>query len=112
MEVIKQYPENMDRKSAYRLMNSNAAKKMLDAEGSQLEIVAWVIYEDSDESTGEIKKVLSLITTDGEIFGTISPTFIREFEKMADYFGDDLTEISVISGKSKSGRTYITCDIA
>lgn len=112
MNVIRQYPEGMDKKTAYRLMNSNAAKKMLAAEGSQLEIAAWVVYEDVDESTGEIKKVLSLSTTDGEIFGTISPTFIREFEKMADYFGDDLTDITVISGKSKSGRTYITCDIA
>lgn len=112
MEVIKQYPEDMDKKTAYKLMNSNATKKMLDAEGAQLEIAAWVIYEDQDNTTGEIKKVLSLGTTDGEIFGTISPTFIREFEKMADYFGGALTDISVISGKSKSGRTYITCDIA
>lgn len=112
MEVIRQYPEDMDKKTTYKLMNSNSTKKMLDAEGSQLEIGAWVIYEDSDNTTGEVKKVLSLGTTDGEIFGTISSTFIREFEKMADYFGDDLTDIKVISGKSKSGRTYITCDIA
>ena len=111
MEVIKQYPVNMDRKTAYRLMNSNATKKMSDAEGSQLEIASWVIYEGTD-ATGEIKKVLSLSTTDGEIFGTVSSTFIKEFEKMFEYFGDDLTDISVISGKSKSNRTYITCEIA
>lgn len=113
MEVIKMYPENLGKRDTYRIMNSNETKKMLDAEGSELEVVAWVIYEDDpDAKTGEVKKVLSIQTADGEIFGTISPTFIKEFEKIADYFGEDVGNIKVITGTSKAGRTFVSCDVA
>lgn len=112
MEVIKMYPVELDKRASYKLMNSNETKKMSDADGSILEVVAWVIYSDTDNKTGDEKKVISLQTTDGEIFGTISETFIREFEKIAEHFGNDVGDIKVISGTSKSGRTFITCDIA
>lgn len=112
MEIIKMYPEDMDRRTSFKIMNSNETSKMSDAEGSVLDVKAWVIYNDTDEKTGEIKKVVSLMTDDGEIFGTISNTFIREFEKIADHFGNDVGSIKVISGTSKAGRTFITCDIA
>ena len=112
MEVIKMYHEDMGKRESYRIMNSNETKKMLDADGSELEVKAWVIYEDDpDEKTGDIKKVLTIMTEDDEIFGTISPTFIKEFEKIAKYFGDDVGSIKVITGTSKSGRTYVTCDV-
>ena len=112
MEILKMHPEDMDRRTSYKIMNSNEACKMSDAEGSVLDVKAWVIYNDTDEKTGEIKKVVSLMTDDGEIFGTISGTFIREFEKIADHCGNHCGSIKVISGTSKAGRTYITCDIA
>lgn len=111
MEIIKMYPEDMDRRTSYKIMNSNETFKMSDAEGSVLDVKAWVIYNDTDEKTGEKKKVMSLMTDDGEIFGTISNTFIREFEKIADHFDNDVGSIKVISGTSKAGRTFITCDI-
>ena len=112
MEVIRAYPENMDKRMSYNLMNSNETHKMSDAEGSVLQVKAWVIYEDEDPRTHEVKKVCSIQTADDEIFGTISPTFIREFEKIVNFFGGDVGDIKVISGTSKNGRTFITCDIA
>lgn len=112
MEVIKQFPENMDKRTSYKLMNSNEVQKMSDAEGSILETKAWIIFMDEDSKNGEPKKVIAILTEDDEIFGTISETFIREFEKMVDHFGSEIGAIKVVGGKSKAGRNFITCDIA
>ena len=44
MEVIKKFPEDMDPKTAYKLMKSPEVKKMTEAEGSILEIDSWIHY--------------------------------------------------------------------
>lgn len=112
MEVIKKFPEDMDPKTAYKLMKSPEVKKMSEAEGSILEIDSWIHYNSPDRETGEIKEVIAVATPDGELFATISNTFKDEFMDMVNYFGSDLGAIKVIAGTSKAGRKYITCSIA
>ena len=112
MEVIKKFPEDMDPKTAYKLMKSPEVKKMSEAEGSILEIESWIYYNSPDRETGEIKEVIAVATPDGELFATISNTFKEEFMDMVNYFGSDLGAIKVIAGTSKAGRKYITCSIA
>ena len=112
MEVIKKFPEDMDPKTAYKLMKSPEVKKMSEAEGSILEIDSWIYYNSPDRETGEIKEVIAVATPDGELFATISNTFKEEFMDMINYFGSDLGAIKVIAGTSKAGRKYITCSIA
>ena len=87
MEVIKKFPEDMDPKTAYKLMKSPEVKKMSEAEGSILEIDSWVQYNSPDRETGEIKEVIAIATPDGELFATISNTFREEFTDMVNYFG-------------------------
>ena len=112
MEVIKKFPEDMDGRTAYKLMKSPEVKKMSEAEGSILEITSWIQYNSPDKETGEIKEVIAVETVDGELFATISNTFREEFMDMVQYFGSDLGAIKVIAGTSKAGRKYITCSIA
>lgn len=112
MEVIKKFPEDMDPKTAYKLMKSPEVKKMSEAEGSILEIESWIHYNSPDRETEEIKEVIAIATPDGELFATISNTFREEFTDMVNYFGSDLGAIKVIAGTSKAGRKYITCSIA
>ena len=112
MEVIKKFPEDMDGRTAYKLMKSPEVKKMSEAEGSILEIESWIHYNSPDRETGEVKEVIAIATPDGELFATISNTFREEFLDMVNYFGSDLGSIKVIGGTSKAGRKYITCSIA
>ena len=112
MEVIRKFPEDMDARTAYKLMKSPAVKKMSEAEGSVLQIESWIHYNNPDKETGEVKEVIALATSDGELFATISNTFREEFLDMVGYFGPDLGTIEVIAGTSKAGRKYITCSIA
>ena len=90
MEVIKKFPETMDARTQFKMMKSPEVKKMIDAEDS----------------------VLTLETVDGEMFGTISEPFMKAFEEIVSFFGDDVGSIKVITGNSKAGRKYVTCTVA
>lgn len=111
MEILRSYPENMDRREEFKLTNSKEAQKLSTAAGSVLELEKWIIYMDVDAKTGEMQKVLT-IEAAGEVFATVSKTFIDSFEKAADFFNNNIGAIQVISGTSKAGREYIDCQIA
>ena len=111
MELIKAFPAELDQRSIYKMMKSPDVQKMSDADGSILEVAAWISYNDVDSRTGEIKELLVIQTTDGEMFGTVSAIFQREFKDITKFFGDDVGAIKVISRKTKAGRNFITCSI-
>lgn len=111
MEVIKKFPADMDKRTEYKLCKSPEVRKMTEADGSVLEIKSWIKYTDVNNMTGEQSEVLTIETVDGEMFGTISGTFQREFDDMVNVFGDDVGMIKVFTGRSKAGRTFITCTI-
>lgn len=110
--LLKSKPETLTNKQRYLLTMSNQAQKMSDCEGQIVEIDAWALYEDEDSKTGEMKEILSILTADGDVLATISPTFKKDFWNMASAFGDDLQKIRIVSGLSKNGRKYITCEYA
>lgn len=105
MEVIKKFPETMDARTQFRMMKSPEVKKMVDAEDSIIEVKSWVVFNDANVT------VLTIETVDGEMFGTISETFMRAFDEITSFFGDDVGAIKVIGGTSKAGRKYITCTV-
>lgn len=108
-KIITQFPADLDKRTAYKLTRTQA-KKMIEAAGSVLTPSAFVLYEDADAKSGEIKTVLTL-EADGEIFGTISTVFIREFMDAAEYFDGNPGSIKVITGETRNGREYVTCEI-
>ena len=105
MEIIKKYPETMDNRTAFKLMKSPEVKKMITAENSILEVAEWLMFSDTSYT------VLTIKTVDGEMFGTISETFIKAFEEIVSFFGNDVGAIKVVKGTSKNGREYITCTV-
>ena len=105
MEIIKKYPETMDNRTAFKLMKSPEVKKMIAAENSILEVAEWLMFTDTNYT------VLTVKTDDGEMFGTISETFIKAFDEIVSFFGNDVGAIKVIKGTSKNGREYITCTV-
>lgn len=113
MNIIKMYPENPGKKTAYNLTMSPKMRNMKELKGSVLDVAAWCKYEDIDAKTEELRPILSIMSPEGEVFGTNSPTFIDDFEKMVDLFGPDGVEaVEIISGTSKAGREFITCSYA
>ena len=111
MDVIRKFPETMDARTEYKMMRSPDVKKMSDAEDSILEVKSWLKYSGVDSVTGEVKEILTLETVDGEMFGTVSDIFKRDFEDIVSFFGDDVGAIKVVGGTSKAGRKFITCTV-
>ena len=113
MNIVKIYPENFSKKVAYSLTLSPKMRNMKELKGSTLEVSAWCKYEDVDAKTEELRPILSIMTPEGEVFGTNSATFIDDFEKMVALFGPGgVDAIEVLSGTSKAGREFITCAYA
>lgn len=109
MTVIKK-SANVEAYDAYMLSNAPSVK-MAEAVGSEISMAKWVVYSTTD-GNGEERTVLAVITEDGEIFATISETFIKSFLNAEQYFTENglpFDRIKVFDGKSKNGRTYIDC---
>ena len=112
MRIINTYPEELSNKKVYDLTLSPKIQKMSENEGTILEVAAYCFYEDED-SDGKSRKLLSVLTPEGESFATNSSTFMEDFQRMIDVFGPaGVTAIEIISGTSKAGRRFITCAYA
>lgn len=115
MEILKIYPETLTARERFMLTSAPNMKKMQSAENSILEVAAYALFTDVNRKDGTINEVLSVLTPDGEIFASISPTFKEDFFRIVEFFsnaGETIPNITVVSGKSKNGRSFISCTIA
>lgn len=108
MNIIRQFPLEMDKRTIYKLTQDEALK-MSDCVGQQLEVEAFVIYDDVN-AKGENVRLLSVLN-EGKTYTTSSKTFIEKFEGMAELFAEDGFIFEVTSGLSKGGRTYYSCTL-
>lgn len=110
MTIIKSNKE-LSVKERYMLTMSPKIGKMRDVVGQRVEVDTYAIYTDNDKDGNE-QTILSIMTGDGDVFATNSPTFIRDFEQLVSMFedcGESVEAIEVINGTSKAGREFITC---
>lgn len=110
MNIIMKSSENLDKEELYFLVAAES-KKMQDLKGKTINVKNWVIAEDTDQSTGEIKTIL-FIRSDDATYATVSKTFIDTFKTVVSCFGTDFSKIKVNSGRSNKGREFITCEYA
>lgn len=114
MEIIKK-TEGLTAKDLYALTKGNDVLKMADAKGETLDILKYVMYKDLDVN-GEEMTVLAIETVSGVKYATNSKTFVRNFSDIlaiSEECGEEIpTRFIVGSGKSRSNREYLTCDIA
>jgi hypothetical protein len=117
MEILTASAE-LSTEDKYYLTMSPDIQKMSDQQGQVLDIDKWLIYSDANEdknAEAKEQQILSIMTKDGEVFATNSPTFIKDFQKLVDLFNSSnerVEKIEIISGLSKAGRTFITCKYA
>ena len=114
MELIKK-TDGLTSADLYALTKGNDVRKMADAKGETLDILKYVLYKDEDVH-GNPMTVLAVETVEGAKYATNSKTFVRNFSDILAIFeasGEVIPSRFVVgSGKSKSNREYLTCDIA
>lgn len=107
MKILREYGINGDKKLRYNLTQPGGSS-LADMIGQRVQVKAYILTEEDDPQTGDIKKTLKVITEDGDILGTRSASFIDGFEKFAVCMeSDEITEFEVAQGRSKNGRNYL-----
>lgn len=114
MTIVKQTP-NLKATDIYSMTKGSDVRKMADFEGEVIDITKFILYTDAS-SSGDEMTILCVETTDGTRIATNSATFIRNFwdiQTIFDSCGEEAPKrYKVGSGRSRSNRKYLTCDIA
>ena len=113
MEILKKSKE-LTTEEMYYLTMSPETQKMSDNIGQVVDIEAWIIYQDVNKD-GEMQKILSILTPEGETLATNSATFMGDFERLMDLFSQNnetVKRVEIISGTSKAGRQFVTVKYA
>ena len=95
-----------DKKELYRMTHAVRAGKVIDLAGQTITVNSWVLYEDTPEGSDASKTVLTMVLDTGEIVGTISKTFVKEFVDIIDVLGE-LPPLLVETSETKNGRTFV-----
>ena len=111
MNILKK-SENITPKELYLLTKSSKGRGMREVVGQKIDIAAWVIYEDVRSESGELSKICSILTREGEIYATNSRTFTEDFADIVDMFGGDVHAIQVVERKSKKNRPVLFAEYA
>ena len=110
MEILRKSKEELTAREQYKLTKNKKSISVKDAVGMQIKVNLWCQYQDQNQK-GEIVTVLAIMADDGEVYTTVSEVFTRSFFDIVDTFKDDLPEVVIIDGTTKSGRTYYDCTI-
>ena len=111
MKNIIEKSREMTDQEIYLVTMSPKADSVRNHVGERFDVAAWLLFEDVDKKSGEVHKVLSVLTPENDVLSTISPTFQADFMDMADLLHNKFSFL-IISGKSRAGREFITCDLA
>ena len=111
MEILAANKE-LTKEETYFLTKAQDVLKMTETVDSTLDLEAWCIYKDHN-ADGEEVELFALRTVEGETYATNSQTFISAFRDILDVFDPaEVTRLKIMSGKSKAGRTFVTCAYA
>ena len=106
MNIFK-HSENVTPKELYLLTKSSRGHGMREVVGQKIDVTAWAIYEGVRSESGEISKICSILTPEGEVYATNSRTFTEDFEDIMDMFDGDVHAIQVVERKSKKNRPVL-----
>ena len=112
MEIVKTNIKddewNMD--ISYNMFESPDREAVKNNSGKIATIHKFAIYEEYDNN-GNIMKLLTMLTINGNVYVTSSPAFIRTFERIAELAQRshlDIFSIEFRKEKSKNNREYMT----
>lgn len=97
---------------ASELLFEQSSRKMIELDGGVLKFRYGAEVVEMSDDDQEEKRVLLLKGADGNVYGTVSSTFIETFwqaEEFCNVQGVKFSAVQVKSGTSKSGRTFIYC---
>ena len=110
-EIIKGNVNAEDKRNIYTLTRARGTSIQDCDDGFNIDVAMWLEYTDTDRDGNDVH-VLSILDTERHKYETISRTFREEFEYIARLMDDELFSVHVVKGTTKSGRTFVTCELA
>lgn len=102
MTIVKTNLKETEKVKIYELTHSSTSRRISECEGETFTAVNYVLTDEN---------VLTVESSDGEIYGTNSAVFIREFCDIAEFLGLENRMIKITSGRSKAGRIFYSCRV-
>lgn len=101
-----------DKKRRFALTHAQNARKVQDLVGQTIAINDYVLYKDGAapaEGEPDNRKLVLSLELDGDVYGTISKTFIDSAMDIIEEFegSDEPWAISIEASSSKNGRQFI-----
>lgn len=109
MEIINKSRE-FNKAETYKLTRGTSINAK-DAIGKEFGVDGYIIYNEVN-SKGEEVEILAILSTEGDVISTMSTTFKREFDFIHELMDGDPYTIRVIGGTTKSGRDFVSCELA
>ena len=97
----------------YNMTKSHKLNTLKNLEnGAKIEVAGFMEWGDTNEETGEVTELMSLLTTDGVAYVTQWETFERDLFDIVESFEHKFrVTIEHGVGKSKAGREYHYCAV-
>lgn len=105
---IKDNDWNMD--LSYDMFQSPDRQGVKDYEGQQFHVDKYAVYEE-ENAKGNMIRLVTILTDEGFVMTTNSPSFIRTFSSIADLAENCSVRhyaFEVVVAKSKNNREFIT----
>ena len=93
----------------YLMTLDNGIKTLKDVEDNTVIPVAGYLEFTDTKQNGETVEILSIITSNNEVYSCQSATFKKSFYNIADIMKDKEFSVIKTSGETKAGRPYIDC---
>lgn len=95
---------------SYDMFESPDRLRGADLKGAQVHVDKYCLYEE-DNAQGDVTRILTVSTTEGQVFATTSSAFIRTFDRIMELANRCNVKdvcIEIIAERSKNNREYIT----
>lgn len=110
MQIISK-SAGLNERQVFQVTQNGTAQKVKENNGRTFDVVEYVLYKDALEGEEE-RELVALVTSDGDVIASNSPTVIRQFKKMLDTFTLPITNVQIQQGTSKNGRAYYNLILA
>ena len=111
MEIIKANFDTTNKYDLYKLTKSAGEMVQNAPDGMSVTVDKWCMYNDPKDGTMKEDVVLSFTDISGVKYSTVSATFRRAFSDIVDIMGDDMFAILLKHGQTKSGKSFVTCEL-
>lgn len=98
------------RKIYFNAVSGVSAKQLNKCVGAEIKLMDVIMQEQEElDEEGNHKVLTCLLTPEGEVYQTLSPTVYKSVLNIAQYYNisQDQPSVRVVTGESKSGREFL-----